>query len=523
MMKLNFVTKVYASLTHLLRRLFPQHPNEGLTSGFNRFYYAPLVVVLLALVIHSINKPIGDFGNYYYGSAFLKDGQFGDWVYNPSLFNLKIFELGQRDFFLNYNPPPIVAVFYLPFTFFNIFWAKTVWNLLNCMLLVICLYRVQKFFLVQPIIIMLIPLLFFLPIKSNIIDGQSYFLLLFLLVEGFIQYQKGNSWLMAFLWSISILLKIFPVFVMLFLFFSKEYKGLIKLVVCVAGLVILSLSFVDYSVWYYYVKTILPKLLAGEINHTYSTNYQSLQVLLKTVFVPDKFQNQHAWFDNPYVYHKLLLAFKVVILSITVYSTFSKISKPAKFSFWLLANFLVSGHGNSFGLILLLIPLVFVLKDVAKPKRSDLLFIMCIVLILIMPFYWFSHLPLLLQFPRLYLLLLLFGSMLYLYQVKPNRVVVLVIAGSLFFPVSGKEYPQNYALEQDVSGLIYGFTLDKDTFIVNAFDRSGPYEKRIASVNKGIKKVTWIQFRKSCQINDSLVVYLSDEDRGFGFQTLRIK
>lgn len=140
-----------------------------------------------------------------------------------------------------------------------------------------------------------------------------------------------------------------------------------------------------------------------------------------------------------------------------------------------------------------------------------------------MPFYWFSHLPLLLQFPRLYLLLLLFGSMLYLYQVKPNRVVVLVIAGSLFFPVSGKVYPQNYALEQDVSGLIYGFTLDKDTFIVNAFDRSGPYEKRIASVNKGIKKVTWIQFRKSCQINDSLVVYLSDEDRGFGFQTLRFK
>lgn len=71
--------------------------------------------------------------------------------------------------------------------------------------------------------------------------------------------------------------------------------------------------------------------------------------------------------------------------------------------------------------------------------------------------------------------------------------------------------------------MIYGFTLDKDTFIVNAFDRTGPYEKRIASVSKGIKKVTWIQFRKSCQINDSIVVYLSDEDRGFGFQTLRIK
>ncbi len=103
MMKLNFVTKVYASLTQLLKRLYLQHPDEGLAFRFYRFYYAPLVIVLLGLVLHSINKPIGDFGNYYYASTFLLHGQFGDWVYDPSLFNLRIFELGQRDFFLNYK------------------------------------------------------------------------------------------------------------------------------------------------------------------------------------------------------------------------------------------------------------------------------------------------------------------------------------------------------------------------------------------------------------------------------------
>lgn len=523
MMKLNFVTKVYASLTHLLKRLYLQHPDEGLTSPFYRFYYTPLVLVLLALVIHSINKPIGDFGNYYYASAFLLNGQFGDWVYDPSLFNLKIFELGQRDCFLNYNPPPIAAVFYLPFTLFNVVWAKTIWNLFNCIILIFCLYRVQKVFLVQPFFLMIVPVLFFIPLKSNIIDGQSYFLLLFLLVEGFIQYQKGNSWLMAILWSFAILIKVFPVFVMLFLFFSKEYKSLMKLTMSAAGLVILSLFLVEYQVWFFYLKTILPKLLNGEINHTYSANYQSLQVLLKTILVPDKFQNHYAWVDNPYLYHKLLFIFKVFILSITVYSTFSKVSKPAKFSFWLLSNFLVSGHGNSFGLILLLIPLVFVLKDVTRPKFSVFLFIVCMVLVLLVPFYWFSHLPILFQFPRLYCFVFLFGSMLYIYQIKPNRIVLFVMAGSLFFPVSGKVYPQNYALEQDVPGLIYGFNVDEDTIIVNAFDRSGPYEKRIASVHKGIKNVAWIQYKESCLINDTLVFYLSDEDRGFGFKTLRFK
>ena len=32
---------------------------------------------------------------------------------------------------------------------------------------------------------------------------------------------------------------------------------------------------------------------------------------LKQFLVPDKFQNQSAWFYNPYLYHKLLSAFKV--------------------------------------------------------------------------------------------------------------------------------------------------------------------------------------------------------------------
>lgn len=519
-MKQNLISKVTASFTHSLKKTYSHPPYEGIKSGF---YYAPLVFVLLALVIRTINKPVGDFGNYYYASAFLLNGQFGDWVYDPSVFNLKIFELGQRDFFLNYNPPPIVAIFYLPFTVFNVVWAKTAWNLVNCFILVFCIYRVRKNFTVHPYFLLIIPVLFFTPIRNNIVDGQSYFLLLFLLVEGFIQYQKGNRWLMAFLWSIAILIKVFPVFVMLFLFFSKEYKSLIKLVVTMTCLVLLSLLVIDYTQWYYYLKTILPKLLAGEINDTYSTNYQSLQVLLKTVFVPDKFQNQGAWFDSPYLYHKLLLAFKVFLLSTCVYLTFSNISKPVKFSFWLIFNFLVSGHGNTFSLILLLFPLIFITKDLAKPKLPGLLAIVSIVLILIIPFNWLSHLPIPFQFPRLYCLLILFASMLYMYQIKPGKIVVLITVVSLFLPFSGKTYPQNYALENNVSGLMYGFTIDKDTFSVKAFDRSGPHEIRVASVIKEIKTTSWVQYNKSCLINDSLLVFLSDEDRGFGFHTLRYK
>ena len=152
-MVLSFITNVYSSFTRAFKKLYFQQPYESSKSKFYPFYYTPLVVLLLALVLRAINKPVGDFGNYYYASKFLLNSQFGDWVYDPSVFNLKIYELGQRDFFLNYNPPPIVAIFYLPFTLFNVVWAKTIWNLLNCFILIFCLYRVQKTFFVRPFFI----------------------------------------------------------------------------------------------------------------------------------------------------------------------------------------------------------------------------------------------------------------------------------------------------------------------------------------------------------------------------------
>ena len=54
----------------------------------------------------------------------------------------------------------------------------------------------------------LLPLLFFIPIKNNLLFGQVYFLLFFLLSESWVAYEKKQFKTMAALLGVAILMKI---------------------------------------------------------------------------------------------------------------------------------------------------------------------------------------------------------------------------------------------------------------------------------------------------------------------------
>jgi Gpi18-like mannosyltransferase len=51
-----------------------------------------------------------------------------------------------------------------------------------------------------------------LPIKNNILFGQTYFLILVLLIEAYILLEKKESFKAGFFISLAICLKVFPIF-----------------------------------------------------------------------------------------------------------------------------------------------------------------------------------------------------------------------------------------------------------------------------------------------------------------------
>lgn len=493
--------------------------------------YLPLLALLVLFTGKSIYAPVGDFGNYYYASGFLLHGKWGTWIYDVASFNLAIYKEGQRNFFLNYTPvPPLSALLYVPFALLNIVYAKLFWNGVNVLLFIVALYRLQRHFKTDPLIMLLIPVAFYTPIRNTIFEGQAYLLLFFLLSEGLIRYLQNQIWHAVFFWAIAIHLKISPAFVLLFLLCEKDWRASLKLLLCGALLLLTSVPLIGMQTWIDYVQQVLPRLYSGEINNTYAVNYQSMQVLLKSIFVPDTMHNSHAWLDNPVWYHRISTAFNIFVYGLALLCSFAKIKPEIKFGIWLLASLLVSGYGNSFSLLLLLLPFMCLLPHLHATKTYVALLAMLLFVIANIPLSWFSGFSLPLQFPRLWLLLLLFIACVWFAKPAIRVYYLPILLVSFVVPVRTALYEQNYLQQQEEDILIYHFRPVGNAIHLNVFNGSGPQQKQV-KLPYEVKKAENVYPQHivkgrevipvSYLVNDSIIIYLSDKNRGVGFYTLR--
>ncbi len=496
------------------------------------FYLLPLLVVIIYCSVKSVFAPIGDFANYYYGSKFLIEGKSDSWIYNPAQFNLKVYESGLRNFFLNYTPvPPLSVLVYTPFSFFDVHLSKFIFNILSSSLFCCTAIRMIRHLKLPKYLLLAIPVLFFGPIQSNLFQGQGYFIILFLLTEGFLQHEKGNKFIGLSLWALAIHLKITPAIVLFYLLFQKDFKSATYLFIAIGTYYLVSLPFIGNDDWYAYLFYVVPRIFSGEINNTYALSYQSMQVLLKNLLVPDLMHNPSALFNKPELYAHLLSAYKIIILSIGVYFSISKINTIAKFSIWLIIGILVSGYGTTYGLIILLLPITVLYNNSPKTVGYLLPIIILSIVIMNVPFYWYSNLTLWAKFFRLYALLALLLINLLIF--KPHIRWYWAILPMIFIliPKTKSDYPQNYLFRQEEALLIYNFTVIKNGIIINYYDNVGPQTKRIplditiSSVvypNRNNRFKNKFCNHKQAIINDSLSIYLSDKNRGIGFTTLRV-
>ncbi len=494
-------------------------------------YFIPILLIGIYFVFKIPTYPVGDFGNYFYASKFFTMGKWGLWIYEPIEFNLAIYNLGQRDFFLNYTPvPPLSVLLYLPFSYLNIIHAKIIWSILNIILFAVSIYRLQIHYKFDNRFVLIIPFLFFTPIRNILYDGQSYFLLFFLLSEGLIQYSNKSFWITAILWSLAIHLKVSPLFVLFFLLFNKDYLTAFKTTGFTFLLVLLSTPLIGFDIWKHYIFDIIPRLFAGEINNPYAINYQSFQVLMKIVFVPDLLNNSFPIFNNINLYSQLTLFFNGLIFMLAMACSFTKTNQHLKFSLWLIMSFLTSGYGNSFSIILLAIPAILFFES-KTIQSKELLGLLLIGLIANMPYQWFSTLPVAFQFPRLLLLLLLFVIL--IIKSKPKLKAYYVLPFFVFFiPFNQSNATQNYLLKKEEALLIYNFEIQENKLTYHYFDQKG-LQQKILELPFKVKSITKLNddfglkqkrenIRKRYLINQNILIYLSDKNRGIGFYTLMI-
>ncbi len=365
-------------------------------------------VLILLLCLQAQFKPLGDFGNYWYGSKFLTQGTFDLSIYDPFTFNARIEGAGEKQVFLNYTPiPPATALIYTPFVIFEPALAKLIWNLSTSALFLWSLFRLFRFYRISFRWVLLAVLVFFFPIKSNIDQGQTYLLLFFLLAEGWMAYEREQYWKAIFFWMPGIVLKIFPAFVLIYILLRRDFKTAAWLVASVLAFCGLTMLFIAPEIWKYYLTEVLMRIGDGAINDPYAHSYQSLQVLLKNIFIPDDLLNSDAPFDSSSAYLVIYAFMRGMVVFLLITHLINQHTHLDKLVITVLAALLLTGYGSTYSLIFLMVIFPAIISRGAF-TRWNVMQLVLVVFACSIPVHLLTTAPLLWAFPRLYALLFLF-------------------------------------------------------------------------------------------------------------------
>ena len=508
--------------------------------------YAPyyplllLAVLLVYFIIKATNAPFGDYAGYYFGSRALLQGNY-ETVYDTWSLNVLIAKKGYSGVFVSYTPfPPFTSIVLAPFLLFPVAVSKILFNVFSGALFVWVLARAGKYFSQPPWVLWLVPVIFFIPLRNNIFFGQAYLLLFALLLEGYMSYKKGKPVVAALLWGIAIVFKLFPLVILFFLLAKKQNKQVAYCVTVCLLLGLVSLLLNGFASWQYYVFTIFPRANSGELNDSYTYLFQSAFMLLKNLFVYDAVQNPQVVLNSTPVFVICMVLYKALLLACCVGITIHKKATGfMAFASWITGSMLLSPNGSSYSLILLLMPLL----ALANSKQVYLFATMALLsLICFIPVAALGGMPLLLQFPRLYGMLLLFGLLIIVAGMQfPVKlfgafVALLLLAdASKLFP-----HPDNskYLLSQELP-FVYEYAIKENQLVYYYWDDKGSHETSTGYAVHGYstnnvqiknnqvyyqdKQLTSTPDRKKqvMLVNGKDIIYLSDRNRGFGFYTMR--
>jgi hypothetical protein len=504
----------------------------------------PLVSILTVgcfYVIPSPSFPTHDFGNYYFSALMISEGIFTSEIYFPFHFNQTIADLGYLNEFLSFAPnTPFLALFFVPLTIFQPETAKLIFNLISLVLLLISVKRMGDHLNLNWTYILFFPIVFFIPIKNNLLFGQVYFLLFFLLTEGFIAYHKNQFVKMALWWGLAIVLKVFPVVLIGFLIFKHRFKAIIYLLVSLTILILLSVISTGSSPWEFFFTEAIPRFNNGEIAGAFVDNYQSLFMFLKRILVFDALDNPSGFGQYLNEVLGLIFSIKVFLIAVAIIITRKVKGSFFSFSFWLFISLISSPYGSTYSLLVLAF-LYFSIGKLEIQNWQKTFIIITLTLLTLESFKSGFSFPF--NYVRLYLIiLLLLGFVVFFKSQIPLKKVGLIalFSGGLYFVFLPDRVDFSTRYTNFIMPILtYDYEIRNDK-LVYFYWTNATWESVESATQKQIANPQNVEIidnqvfyldqqltfdhsnkKKATQVNENEIVFLSDKNRGVGFYELR--
>ena len=501
----------------------------------------PIGIMMAYFIVQSYNFPIHDFANYFFAGKLLVKGQFGEHLYDPGTFNLLIHEMGYEGIFANYAPNvPFFAIFYSPLSILPVIDAKLLVNSVSALAFIWSVDRIFRYLNIPRYSFLVLPILLYVPIRNSLLFGQPYLLMISLMLEGFIAFDRGKTMIGIILWIIPAALKLTPGVILLYLLSRKKYQSAGLFIIAGISVIFLTFLIVHPDVYFFYFEKMGSKIALGDlVSNGFNYTQQTILALNKYLFVFHDPQNPEPWIDAFWLFIFMVSVSSAVIVFLTYLASSKSRNEFHAFSLWIFLILFLSSYSSSYARIFIVFIWIAIWQkgiNVRSALITLLLFMYCN-----MPYRWLEHLPLLIKFIGLIIITLVFCVSIewdftvrkYLKQL--TIVIVFLITINIYrFP---DDYTTSYPVFSEKVRLLLDYEL-KDSLIVyhhwNGEYNTERWPEPVHRLDADLdiqenqiylngKQITSSADTKKNPIllQDGRIIFMSDLGRGYGFYTLR--
>ncbi len=429
----------------------------------------PFFVVFLfglTLLIKTQGAPVGDYGNYFYGSRFLTEGTDPLVFYqNTHTFNEMVKSAGENNFFLNYTPvPPFSLLFYKIFLVDDVSCSKLIFGIFCLIVFCLALHTLHREFKIPAHTIYFVPVVFLLPMYSGFLQGQSYLFITALMIWFFVAVERQKQLLAGLCAATVFSLKIFPAFILLYPLMKRDWKtpGWTLLFLLLLHLPLIISGNLDLLIYYY--KVIFPRLAMNDVTAPFAAHDQGIASFLLKLFVKDNLLNPFPFFESVVLAAVCMLVFQT-LTAIGILQVLRSKVRSQSIGIMLLGLALLSRYLPVYSLVFLVPVLLLSFNFLQKPKY--VLFVVLLTVAINLPAQWLQNLPLVFRYPRL---MILSGLFLWLiFELRPGfswLVFGLILLFALPAAIGVFRYGEQLPAIRPARGSIYDFSLTGDTVVL---------------------------------------------------------
>lgn len=387
--------------------------------------FAALIVFLSTSFSAGWNRAETDFPNYYTAAVLVRKGAPLHKYYEWPWFQRQMNYAGVENQLGGYIPQtPLTMLPMLPLTKLKVQEAKRIWLLLNLGFLLASFGLLSRLAHVSIPAISLVAFAGFGTLHANVLLGQYYIFLLFLLVLSFCCLRRKLLFTSGVFFGMAFALKLYGGPFLLYFVAKRLWKPVIGMAIAALIATVTAIAMFGWSDLMYFSAHILPRALQGETLDPYNTGNGTLATLLRRTLVFEPELNPHPVWNAPGLFFFLQPFVTLLILLLPLLAVRRSNRAKRDFAFICVALLLASPNTASYTFVLLLLPVALLLEGATTIQRAILTG--CYVLLTFPMHPAWSWL-----FPKVWLLLILLVFVARAYRgLAPTKEVALAIAAS---------------------------------------------------------------------------------------------